>query len=85
MVTASPSPCLSLFLQMNCCVDETAAADTRPVSFLRFVPPFAATLPHCDRATIDPILRTGVWDSTTLWGGGEHGQPLCPPSLQQQQ
>ena len=75
-------PPVLLSLQINCCVDETAAVNTHPLSFLRFVPPFASTLPHRDHITTDPILRTGVRDQTTPWGGrGGGGAPAATEPL----
>ena len=76
---------MPLSFQIDGCVDETATADTCPMSYLRFMPPFAATLPHCDCATIDPIPSHGGQGPYNSLGGGRARAATEPLSLQQQQ
>ena len=74
------------------CVDEhehsTTATDTCPMSSLRFVPPFASTLPPRNRATTDPIethMGQGQGQGPFTSLGGRERAATEPPSLQQQQ
>ena len=68
---------------MDCCVDEATTND--PMSSLRFVPPFAPTLPHRDRSITDPFSAQGAQGQGQYHAMGRQRSATDPLSMQQQQ